>query len=364
MSGLFCLVCYACFCMKLLFVTPGASNRGGHIVLTELVRHLRAKGHHVDVLQCRAQEELPEAVSYTWRDVDPLYIVGEVRDVPEQVPVFQKFMSKLSEIDDQYDYVILDSWRTVRAAIAEGVIKDHYRQLVQSDNEFAPESPDKFWKAELFKLLPRFPLKHIHVSQVMSEVFAKRLNQAVEPSIDLGIREEFHDALHQPRETAVLKVIAVSGNFNMPSKGFSDLVSIASKLDPARFELTIVSPQKIEINLPLKTQFVSLSHPREIAELLADHDLFVGTSHNETFGFAQAEAMTVGLPTVAFDAIGNRTYMTKQNCLLATDVDDAVKKIQQLASFEERRSMAQASRESMKRWTLDRMTDQFISVLS
>ena len=349
--------------MKILFVTPGMTNRGGHIILTELYRRLSKKGHEVDVLLCRDQEGVPEEVAVTWRNIEPISVIGETRHPEKQFATFDRLAEKLAEIDGAYDHIILDSWRTVHAAILNGITKPHYFQLVQSDPEFTPESPDVFWKAELHKLLPRFPLKRIHVSKIFSDLFAKRYGTLGEPYIELGIRDAFHQTQHQPRATEKIKLITVSGNIAIPTKGLGDLTEIINQLDPNKFELTIISPKPVEIKTQMKVNQIGLSDPKDLANTLAAQDIFISTSKKETFGLAQAEAMTIGLPTVAFDAIGNRSYMTEDNCVLVENVEEAVREVQLLESFDRRVRLSSEARESMGRWNLDRMVEQFLDVV-
>ena len=54
---------------KILFITRGRSSRGGHVVLTQIVRTLRTQGYDVTLVTFESKEQMIDDVPY-WENMD------------------------------------------------------------------------------------------------------------------------------------------------------------------------------------------------------------------------------------------------------------------------------------------------------
>ena len=81
------------------------------------------------------------------------------------------------------------------------------------------------------------------------------------------------------------------------------------------------------VELGLANRIIFLGERRDIAEALASLDVAVLTSRSESLSNAILEAMTAGLPVVAYDVGGNSELLNEQRgALVAADDEDAFAK--------------------------------------
>lgn len=122
----------------------------------------------------------------------------------------------------------------------------------------------------------------------------------------------------------------------IPRKGYDDLITAFSKCTcpKEKWLLTIVGegPEENNLNeliaangLNKNIQLVGRKNKEEIVKLLNHSDVFISSSHLETFGVAALEAICCGVPVLAIDSVGPREFITDQNGRLCADDIDALR---------------------------------------
>lgn len=233
---------------------------------------------------------------------------------------------------------------------------------MQSDPYFVPENESVIWKSRFFELLPYFPFKRITVSGEVQKLFKTRYG-VEHPSLDLFIDEAYHTASFAITDHHPLRLITSSSTFDLPSKGLDFLLEHLSELAKHReFSLTLMSGK------PTGRDFTGCSFPisettahspQEAIALLQNHDLYVNTSVKETFGLALAEAITLGMPAIALDSVGNREYAQGDNFVFVDDKTQFLPKLEALFSVEARRALHKKAKTSMAAYSLDTMVEKF-----
>jgi|AntRauTorckE6833_2_1112554.scaffolds.fasta_scaffold03640_7 glycosyltransferase involved in cell wall biosynthesis len=92
-----------------------------------------------------------------------------------------------------------------------------------------------------------------------------------------------------------IKVIASSFS-NHPNKGFAVYQWLDENLDFSRYEMTFVGNTPVEFR---NIQHVPAVAPRELADLLREHDVFITASQKDPCSNALIEALHCGLPAIA-----------------------------------------------------------------
>jgi len=122
----------------------------------------------------------------------------------------------------------------------------------------------------------------------------------------------------------------------IPRKGYDYLITAFANscLPREKWELTIVGEGPEEQNLRnLIAQYkleknICLAGKKgkpEVVDLLNRSDVFISSSHLETFGVAALEAICCGVPVLAIDSEGPREYITPTNGRLCEDSAEALK---------------------------------------
>ena len=123
----------------------------------------------------------------------------------------------------------------------------------------------------------------------------------------------------------------------LPVKGFDNLITAFSQcsLPRDKWTLTLVGEGPEEPNLrKLIAQYqleknvylVGKKTKKEVVELLNRSDVFISSSHLETFGVAALEAICCGVPVLSTDSGGPREFITDTNGRLC---EDTVESLQQ-----------------------------------
>ena len=126
-----------------------------------------------------------------------------------------------------------------------------------------------------------------------------------------------------------------------PVKGYDNLIKAMSQtaLPKENWELKIVGEGSkkdalreliAQLQLEKNVHLVGRKSKSEVVELLNQSDVFISSSHLETFGVAVLEAMACGLPVIATKCGGPEEFVTKKNGLLVPvdDVDALAKGIE------------------------------------
>ena len=139
-------------------------------------------------------------------------------------------------------------------------------------------------------------------------------------------------------------------------KGYDILIEAFAKIAHGNnFKLTIVGDGNqrtllqqliVKHNLQSKVLLVGRKSRPEVADILADSDVYVSSSRNENFSVSVLEALSVGLPVVATICGGIKECINESNGLLVPTEDvnalsSAMLKITQNISNYNRESIAQ-----------------------
>lgn len=353
---------------KVLFITRTLNTRGGQVVVTNLIRSLRARGHdvHYVAFKPKNSEDFPGGMPI-YDGLNTEIISVEQSDVAaEQMQAYiDGIREYLLQHKSEYDRIILDSWYTVIAGILAGVDADKTYQFVQSDPVFSPRDTSALWEARLFALLPHYPMKRIVVSQSIRNLFKQRYGIAY-PNVDLFIDDIYRESDFTVEERQKLRIISSAADFNIPSKGLGFLLGELDKLSWP-FELTLLSGAPIKQDLTGHSYPISVTTaktPQEMVSVLQTHDVYVNTSTSETFCLALAEAITLGMPAIALDSVGNRDYFQGDNYVFVDDPALFRDALEETSDIKVRRQLHLKARQSMSKYTLGSMTQQFCSILN
>lgn len=353
--------------MKTLLLTRTLSNRGGSIIVANLVKQLRTQGYDIDFVgfKLRGDEDFPGCA--------PLYkdsgiTILEVDCFDEQPLQMKAYIdaaqSYLHENKDKYDKIILDSWFSAIAGSVEQLPYDKTFHLVQSDPQFEPEDVSVVWQSRLFSMVPLLPMQRIVVSKSLQKLFHERYDKEY-PRIDLYVDDRYRKADFAVQDSKPLRLISTAANYGMPSKGLIFLLDQLKQLNQP-FTLTLVSSAPItqdllQYDFPIAIERAET--PEEMVGFLQAHDVYINTSIKETFCLALAEAVTLGMPTIALDSVGNRDYANGDNFIFVKDKDDFLPELVRLFDVETRRSLHAKARPSMAHYTIESMTEQLKTIV-
>ncbi len=353
--------------MKTLFVTRTLSNRGGSIIVANLVKELRRQGHDVDFVGFKPQgtEDFPGcAPLYAGMDIEIIEVPVHDEQPLQMKAFIDGAQAYLAAHASHYDRVILDSWFSALAGSVQQLPYDTTFHLVQSDPSFEPEDASVAWQSRLFSILPLLPMQRIVVSKSLQKLFHERYSKEY-PRIDLYVDDAYRAADFTVKDNQPLRLIATAANFGMPSKGLHTLLDTLARIK-LPFELTLVSNVAISQDISKYTFPIEIKHaetPQEMVSFLQEHDVYINTSIKETFCLALAEAVTLGMPTIALDSVGNRDYATHDNFIFVEDPADLQTGLESLFALEKRRALHEHARKSMEHYTLSSMTEQFKSIV-
>ena len=183
-----------------------------------------------------------------------------------------------------------------------------------------------------------------------------------------------------PNEVATLdKKRFVSVGRLSPEKGFLDLLKIYSKILEIHPDWTLdiigdgVERPNLENyiekhNLKDKVTLHGFQGKDYIDKVLHESSIYLMTSYTESFGIVLIEAMSHGVPCVAFDSAegareiiqsGNNGYLVKNR-----NFDAYVLKVKSLIEKkEERKRIGKLARESVGKYTGEKVTSEWISLL-
>ena len=374
---------------KVLFITKTRSGFGSHIVLTQLVHGLRKRNTKVDVLVSEHATEhsrWPKTLDI-WDDIKPEVLTFS-EHISEQFKVgtpdaFSNYDDVLLNdtnivnrikraLESQtYTYVVLDSWYITYAAIMAGASNfSNVVQLVQSEPEFVPENREKQWKAAAFKLLAHMPLKRIFISKTLSKQYEITYGQA-HPYTSFFLEDTFQSKDYAVDDTVdrPLRLVSVASNFNLPNKGLKNLLQNLSIVNAQYFpvELSLICAFKINMNLSTDypvSVITDALEPIKRAVHLMNSDLYVTTTRNESPGLAQAEAIALGMPSVALDSNGNHDYYNGKNFLMAKNNTEFIKYIVACNDVTVRKTLSREAISSMQHFTLDNFIQRFLDILT
>lgn len=121
----------------------------------------------------------------------------------------------------------------------------------------------------------------------------------------------------------------------LPVKGYDNLVTAFAQcsLPKEKWELTIVGKgpeeQKLreqitKFGLETNIRLAGRKLKSEVVELLNSSDVFISSSHLETFGVAALEAICCGVPVLCTDSGGTKEFVTESNGRFCADTTEAL----------------------------------------
>lgn len=197
---------------------------------------------------------------------------------------------------------------------------ENYKYVCGNCNEFLKYSGSNDISNQIFlqkfKWENRGKIKVIAVSDwVRNKVLASALFKSNEIHlIPNPINEKsFRPKINIPnRSDNKIQVLIISAKIDNDFKGFEMLVKIANSLEqkhPNKFRLNLVgsiSQNSLKMLGISKTCYGAIYNERKIVQMYHNSDVLLSTSPDETFSYTCLEALSCGLPIVAFDtgAIG------------------------------------------------------------
>lgn len=169
-------------------------------------------------------------------------------------------------------------------------------------------------------------------------------------------------------------IISWTGRISNPQKGIDYLAQVAGKL-PEGWKISVAG----DGNMKEFQTYLSENDSEErviiqgslSGEKLRDHylnsSIYLMTSRFEGLPLVLVEAMSFGLPIVAFEQSGSRYALDNgKNGILAKngDVEEMVKQLTRLINdFEERKRYQEKSLERLQNFTLDRVSEEWEKIL-
>ncbi len=354
--------------MKILFVTRERTGRGAHIIFTTLIKGMIDLGNDVAVASFTMQGQLNDEPAI-WKEIkDPVITIPfdpskEIKEI-KQIAFITDYLSKIAH---EYDRIIITSWHIPCSAIQLGIFdNEKVWHLIQSIPDFTPENGYTDWKGVLFSLLPHFPSNKIAVSHAQAEVLRTRFR--MNPKVlTLFVHDVFFDTTFTVKDRRVLKLISTCGDFSLPSKGLPFLLKQLSMFKAFPFELTLTSAKPYQVDAgeyPFPIVQKTLSDGHAVAGLMQEHDIFLNTSPLEGFSLALAEALAMGMPSIALDSIGNRDFMTGDNGILVRDHSHFFEELAKLKALGFRKQLSEKARESMKGYRKQDMLESFQKIIN
>ena len=351
---------------KILFVTRTRTSRGGHIVLLEIVKELRKEGYDIELTTFESREKQTKIIPY-WEEMEVNFVeIPNTNDRnAEQIEHIKAASVYIKENLNKFDRIILDSWFISLAAVRNNTFSEKIYHLVQSDPAFKPENPSEFWKSELFNILPLTAVNRIVVSKSLAKHFKERYEKHFD-SIQLFLDDNYLNCDFNVKDRDVLRLVSSSATFNIPTKGLDFLLKQLEKIQEFKFELTLISGDEIKDNLseysfPIKIR--NAKNSREMCEELCHHDVYVNTSTEESFCLALAEAIAIGMPTVALDSVGNREYMDGENAIFITKEEDFIPGLLKMKNLEFRKEISRKAKKSMQKFTVENTLKEFKKII-
>lgn len=335
--------------------------------MVNLIKKLRQQGYDIDFVafKPKGQEDFPDcALLFAGVDITLVEIPLHTEQPLQMKAYIDAQQAYLRDRQAAYDKIILDSWTSALAGSLERLPYDKTFHLVQSDPCFEPEDVSVVWQSRLFSVLPLLPMQRIIVSKSLQALFKERYGKEY-PRIELYIDDMYRDAEYKVVDSKPLRLASSAADFSSPSKG---LIFLLDQLQQVRqpFTLTLISNQPISQDISAYTFPIEQKHaqsPQEMVAFLQNQDVYVNTSVKEAFPLALAEAITLGMPAIALDSVGNRDYAHGDNFIFVQDKADFLPQLQRLFNVRERQALHAQARKSMSKYSLDTMAKQFIDIV-
>lgn len=302
--------------LRVAYVIPHVALTGGMKMIMEQIRLLRRRGHHVTAL---ARCSRTEPVLPPWSDV--------IADAEVRLGSKEALCTAVAD----YDAVVAALVSTVvelRGCKVPVLYWEQGTEALFQDNAIGDAG--KVW-TRLYGVAFQQPVAIAAVSPTVQRLIAERYGRKaglILNGIDTNL---FRPAHSLPRSSRVLLV----GNPKLPFKGFPVALDVLQKVADRLPSLQVtwvcqVDPRRTDLKQRLSKatypiRFLVDPPQQLLPQIYPVHDALLFTSWYEAFGLPPLEAMACGVPVVATDCGGIRTYgRPGENCLLAEpgSVDD------------------------------------------
>lgn len=298
--------------IKVGYFLPHKKLTGGLKCLLEQMRQLHRRGHAVYAIY--EGVETDTAIP-AWSDV----ILGT--DIDGELIVSKE--QDISNIASVVDVVILGWYKQIvqyfdklKMPIVyweQGYEEFYgdYKQLLASDNTFL----------EFCRAVYRMPIHFLAVSDIVSEVLYYKYNvesHILYNGIDLN---SYYPMNHKNYNGTILLV----GNPVIPLKNFAFAIDVLIEAWNLGYRFNVRWACQVRPNiqeLPFPIEYYVMVSQQELSQLYRTSDIFMFTSVYESFPMPPIEAMASGVPVIATDCGGIRTYGRPNDNLLLVNQGD------------------------------------------
>lgn len=340
--------------MKILFIIYGSINQisGGYIYDKIVINFLRIKGDTVDIL--------------------------ELKKIPYLLSPFQVFNHKLMKVffskrkRSYYDNIIIDELTHPSVFLSVALKRKNTPPVITLVHLLKTSEPISLFLKLIAIYFEKILLNNsdsIIVNSITTEQIVKT---KLRNRIPIHICKPGKDTLSEVKSQVSL--IEPNGAFNKPTrllitanviprKGYDLLILALSKLLDLNWELKIAGNETVDKSYKKKIEhlisqfgmsnritFVGVLHGKALAQLYQVVDIFVYPTRYEAYGISLAEAVSFGLPFVAFKSGAIQEVVHNRGLLVETgDIVGFQRYLRKLISDSDfRRKMAEISLEVSK----------------
>lgn len=247
-----------------------------------------------------------------------------------------------------------------------------YPAMLWDNGEYLAESKRKIYANSFFEIV--VPSKWL-LDKVKHSVFKNNCINLIHNGINTNIFKRYEKKssrlrLNLPLNKKIILFVANSGTSN-PLKGWSYIEKLIDHFrgNDNLFFLCIGGSQKDEKKTGSNVKYVKYINDNNLlAQYYSSADIFLFTSLVESFGLVPIEAMSCGLPIVAFPVgIIPEVIIHKKNGYIARykDFNDLIKGIKYISSLDDS-TLSNISLELIERiksnFSLDVMTEKYLNL--
>ena len=287
--------------MRILFVSHYALPQIGgiEVVVDALARELVARGHDVTHIASASRHANDGDQPYRVIRLKSSNIVASTLRLPYPLPyggVRQTLETEIANADVVHAHGMLyvTSNRTLRIARRRGhpcrILTEHVGPL----DSFAPLAlVERAANEVIGRSTARAAQAIVAINPDAAPMLKRYAPNAQVVTIPNGVHPSFHPPASKERARRVLFIGRLAA-----IKRVHVLIEAARGAD---FELLVVGPGRLDIDIPPNVQLLGAQPPDRVAELCRSADVFVLPSVREGFPLTVAEAMASGLPVIVSD---------------------------------------------------------------